>query len=381
MPISLSCDELLAWVRLGLEPGLGTRNAREALARGGLPHELYAQPMGLLGKLLGSTTLAAQLKAAPPPAIQAALDAALQWLEHPDHHLLTLADEAYPKRLLDTPDPPLVLYVNGNPELLNQPSIAVVGSRSATAAGMDNAHAFSCFLAERGWHIVSGLAQGIDTAAHEGALQARDTGANSTIAVMATGIDLVFPARNRALAHRIARDGALVSEFPLGQRALPFHFPKRNRLVAALGHGVLVVEAAQKSGSLITAKVAADLGREVFAIPGSIHSPLARGCHSLIKQGARLVETGQDILDELGQFRFPETGATSAGRTTPEPAPRTPDEDAVLAAMDNQPVSLDKLEQRSKLNAGTLGAILLRLELDGRVERLEDGTFQARPPA
>src|SRR5690606_11414069 len=199
-----------------------------------------------------------------------------------------------------THDPPAVLYVNGRAELLNRPIIAVVGARNATPGGRDNAQAFAQSLAGQGWCIASGLAHGIDAAAHRGALAA-GAQAGSTIAVMGTGIDIIYPSANLELAHRIAHEGALVSELPLGTPSVPHQFPRRNRIVAGLAKGVLVVEAARQSGSLITARLASELGREVFSIPGSIHSPLSRGCHALIRQGAKLVESGEDIVEELGQ--------------------------------------------------------------------------------
>lgn len=401
MPILLPPDELDAWLRLSLEPELGRAQARLLLAQAGMPQQIYALSVTQLARWLDAP-LATRLKAPLPESLQHTLEATRRWLECPDHHLLTLADPGYPASLLQTPDPPLLLYVNGNPTLLGRPAVAVVGSRSATAAGLDNATAFSRYLAEHQYTVVSGLAQGIDAAAHEGALQAGPQG-GSTIAVMATGIDLVFPARHRALAHRIAAQGAVVSEYPLGTHALPYHFPQRNRLVAALGQGVLVVEAAVRSGSLITARLATEMGREVFAIPGSIHSPMARGCHALIKQGAKLVESGQDILDELGQGKLawpvsgkPDAADTPRARAVRQAEPRdrplrTPQashhaslqadapETRVLEAMGYDPSSIDQLAERTGLSVGALNAWLMTLELRGTVERLEDGRFQKRP--
>lgn len=400
MPILLPPDELDAWLRLSLEPELGRAQARLLLAQAGMPQHIYALSVTQLARWLDAP-LAARLKAPLPESLQHTLEATRRWLEHPDHHLLTLADPGYPAALLQTPDPPLLLYVNGNPALLGRPAVAVVGSRSATAGGLDNATAFSRYLAEHQYTVVSGLAQGIDAAAHEGALQAGPQG-GSTIAVMATGIDLVFPARHRAQAHRIAAQGAVVSEYPLGTHALPYHFPQRNRLVAALAQGVLVVEAAVRSGSLITARLATEMGREVFAIPGSIHSPMARGCHALIKQGAKLVESGQDILDELGQGKLPlpegaapgleSPRARAARRAEPRDRPlRTPQashhaslqadapETRVLDALGYDPSSIDQLAERTGLSVGALNAWLMTLELRGAVERMEDGRFQKRP--
>jgi DNA processing protein len=401
MPLTLSIDELGAWMRLSLEPGLGPAQARSLLAAIGLPHDVYASSMGQLTKLLPQP-LAQQLKAAPSPELRASIDDALKWLDHPDHHLLTLADPVYPASLLTMHDPPLLLYVNGSVALLSRPSIAVVGARSATVAGIDNARSFSRYLAEQGWCIISGLALGIDAAAHEGALIAGPHN-GSTIAVLGTGINIVYPARNRDLAHRIAASGALVSEFPLNTRAMPYQFPKRNRLVAGLSQGVLVVEAARQSGSLITARLASEMGREVFAIPGSIHSPLSRGCHALIRQGAKLVESGHDIHEELGrpglfattksmgaatglQSMDTATDAISIGTSSDsgraslsQPVPQPSKEAAtLLESMGYEPVHVDQLSRHTGMALPRLHAFLLELELAECVFRLPDGRFQRR---
>src|SRR5690606_33843899 len=240
-------DELAAWLRLSQEPQLGAAEARNLLAVCGMPQDIYAMSASALSKLLPES-LARQLKREPDEKLQQQIDTAIAWLAQPNHHLLTLADPAYPQKLLDIHDPPLMLYVNGDASLLNKPALGIVGSRSPTAGGVDNANAFSQHLAGEGWCIVSGLALGIDAAAHKGALQAGENGGR-TIAVMGTGVDIVYPASHRELAHQIAANGALVSEFPLGTRSRPYHFPKRNRLVAGLCQGILVVEAARQSGS------------------------------------------------------------------------------------------------------------------------------------
>lgn len=422
-------EELQAWLRLSLEPGLEPAAARHLLAVAGLPQGIYAQPAATLRQWLPAG-LAAQLRQPPAPELQAGIDAASAWLAEPGHHLLTLADSAYPPSLLDLHDPPLVLYVHGDPASLRRSALAIVGARSATPAGQDNARAFARHLAAQGWCIVSGLAQGIDAAAHEGALQAGPDGAG-TVAVLGTGIDRVYPASQHALAREIAGgNGALVSEFPLGTRALPQHFPRRNRLVAALARGTLVVEAARQSGSLITARLAGELGREVFAIPGSIHSPLSRGCHALIRQGAKLVESAQDIEEELrggrseargGRRTTPRAhaGASDAGTAETEaaktgvggtgaaeaeaeadtaplagtgqagarpPAPGTPPGstgdpalDAVLAALGHDPVDTGTLAARTSLPFGELAGLLTRLQLQDRLDRLPDGRYQQRP--
>jgi DNA processing protein len=292
---------------------------------------------------------------------------ALAWLSAPDSHLVTLADLDYPRNLLEIADPPPVIYLKGRRTQLGRAAIAIVGSRQATPQGLANAEAFAAELSRGGWSIVSGLALGIDAAAHRGAL----TGPGSTLAVVGTGLDLVYPARNLALAHEIAAQGALISEFPLGTPARAGHFPRRNRLISALSRGVLVVEAALGSGSLITAREAAEQGREVFAIPGSIHAPLARGCHRLIRDGAKLVESAQDILDELGPGPTPALHAPAA----PASHAATP-HDPLLRALGHDPIDLDTLCARSGLTVEEASAKLLALELDGQVARLPGGLYQ-----
>lgn len=239
------------------------------------------------------------------------VESALEWAEQPGHHLLTLADASYPPQLLEIEDPPTLLYANGQVSLLSRPCIAIVGSRNCTPQGRTNAQAFAAALSQSGLTIVSGLACGIDAAAHHGAL----TGDGSSIAVIGTGVDRIYPASNRELARRLATDGVIVSEFPIGTPALAANFPRRNRLISGLSKGVLVVEAAERSGSLITARLAAEQGREVFAIPGSIHSPLSKGCHSLIKQGAKLVDQARDILEEFNLSPVAHSPASLAATT------------------------------------------------------------------
>lgn len=309
------------------------------------------------------------LLAGPAPA---ELDAAHAWLAQPGNSLLTLADTDYPPTLLEIADPPAVLYCKGNRALLRQPSLGIVGSRNATPQGVRDAEAFAHALSDAGLTIVSGLALGIDAAAHRGGL----AGAGASIAIIGTGIDRIYPARNKALAHALAETGLIVSEFPLGTAPLPGHFPRRNRLISGLSRGVLVVEAAPDSGSLITARVATEQGRDVFAIPGSIHSPLARGCHALIKQGAKLVESAADILDELAWVqqdlapprRHPDALPADA-RVDPAPNP-------VLDALDGAPITLDTLVQRTGLTLEALSAKLLALELDGQIASLPGGRYQ-----
>jgi len=285
--------------------------------------------------------------------------------------VLVLGDPRYPDALLNTADPPLLLYARGRVGLLAAASIAIVGSRNPTVQGAENARAFAAHLGRAGYALVSGLALGIDAAAHEGALE----GGSGTIAVVGTGLDRVYPARHRALAQRIVEAGLIVSEFAIGTPALPPNFPIRNRVIAGIAGATLVVEAALRSGSLITARLAAEAGREVFAIPGSIHSPQARGCHSLIKQGAQLVDSAADILDTLAGTSFGAGPAPSRGR---EGAKResTGREDPLLAALGYDPIGLDALVARTGQSAAELSARLLDLELSGRVARLPGQQFQ-----
>lgn len=403
MPKTPPTEELRAWLRLSLEPGLGPAQARALLAAIGLPQDIYALPAASLVRHV-PPELAHQLRRPPSAETAAAIDRTMEWLEQPGHHILTLADPDYPRALLDIHDPPLLLYANGNVGLLSRPCLAVVGARSATPGGTDNARAFARHLAAQGWSIVSGLALGIDAAAHDGALQAGPEG-GSTIAVLGTGIDIVYPARHRSLAHQVAEHGVLISELPLGTRALPYQFPKRNRLVAGLCGGVLVVEAARQSGSLITARLAGELGREVFAIPGSIHSPLSRGCHALIRQGAKLVESAEDIYEELrgpiqGKIPVPvpsprvsrDAGATGrlgrrANAASSKPATgvdhqradtetRNADATSVLDALGYDPVHPDILVQRTGMDVTRLTTTLLDLELGEVITRLSDGCYQ-----
>ncbi len=381
MPHHFTSEERQAWLRLSLEPDLGPAQARQLLAALGLPHHIYHSSASTLAHHV-PPALAAQMSQDPSDELLAAIAQAQAWLAEPRHHLLTLADPSYPASLLDLHDPPLVLYANGDQALLRTPGLAMVGARSATLSGQETARDFAGALAAQGWCIISGLAAGIDQAAHQGALRAGPQG-GGTIAVMGTGMDLVYPAAHRDLAHQIAEHGLLLSELPLGTRALPHHFPRRNRLVAALSKGVLVVEAARQSGSLITARLGGELGREVFAIPGSIHSPLSRGCHALIRQGAKLVESAQDILDELGAARpepaaSPALGSTASLFAYPD---NVPDElRPILERIDFAPLSPDQLLRRTGLLATELPAILAELELAGCIEALPDGRYQRLKP-
>lgn len=345
------------WLRLTLIPGIGGETQRKLLAAFGLPEAIFAAGrLAVRGVIGGKADLLFDTDNAE------AIDHALAWAEEPGHSLVTLADEAYPKTLLEIADPPTLLYVRGRTELLNTPSLAIVGSRNATRQGMQTAEAFAKTLASHGRTVVSGLALGIDTAAHHGALAA----GGNTVAVVGTGVDRLYPARNRELALTIARQGAIISEFPLGTPAIAANFPRRNRLISGLSAGVLVVEAAPESGSLITARLAAEQGREVFAIPGSIHSPVARGCHQLIKQGAKLVETAQDILEEIANPTCP----------APDMKASAVDADPVLAALGHDPCGVDELAERTGFAADTLLPSLLALELAGQVAMLPGNRYQ-----
>lgn len=353
--------DLEAWLRLSLLPGLGHQSLRRLLLALGNPEAVLAAGQGTLRTLV-SEKLAVAISNGGADA--SSWSSVGPWLENPLNRIVTLADAEYPKSLLEIPDPPPLLYVKGRLDLLNRRGFAIVGSRNATAQGLANAEAFAAALSNAGLTIISGLALGIDAAAHRGGL----AGSSSTIAVIGTGLDVVYPARNRDLAHRIAESGALVSEFPLGTPALAANFPRRNRLICGLSGGCLVVEAAISSGSLITARLAADQGREVFAIPGSIHSPLAKGCHALIKQGAKLVESAQDVLEELGMQPAPQKGP--AVNAAPE------ENHPLLKHLGFEPVDLDTLQQRSGLSIGDINTALTALELAGAVEGLPGGRWQ-----
>lgn len=351
-------EGLAAWLRLTLIPGIGGETQRKLLAAFGLPEAVFAA-----GRLAARGVIGDRADLLFDFDPSEAVDRSLAWARQPGQRLLTLADAAYPPLLLETPDPPSILYVRGNFGLLQKPGIAIVGSRNPTPQGMQTAETFARALAAKGLGIVSGLALGIDAAAHRGALAA----AGATIAVIGTGADRVYPARNKELALAIAGQGAIVSEFPLGTPAIAANFPRRNRIISGLSRGVLVVEAALESGSLITARLAAEQGREVFAIPGSIHSPVARGCHRLIKQGAKLVETAQDILEELGSHPA-DLGAS--------PVAATAGDSAILDALGYDPCALDDLMDRTGISADLLLGELLTLELDGRIAALPGNRYQ-----
>ena len=294
------------------------------------------------------------------------------WLEEPHRCLIEPESPDMPELLRQIPDPPTLLYLVGSKDVLHLPALAIVGSRNPTRGGIQNAYEFSRHLARAGFCIVSGLAQGIDTAAHQGALD----GGGQTVAFLGHGIDRVYPAENRMLAHRIAENGALCSEYPLGSPPRREHFPQRNRLISGLSLGTLVVEAARRSGSLISARLAGEQGREIFAIPGSIHNPLSRGCHQLIKQGAKLVECAEDIVSELSPLvghllRSAEIPATAAPGTVEHDA----DYETLLATLSYDPASADQLAQHSGLTIDQVSSMLLILELEGKVQMQAGGRY------
>jgi len=349
---------LLPWLALEAIPGLGPETARRLLAAYPDVRSIFAAPASQLKALVGDKIAAALAQ----PIAAATHRVALDWLAQPDAHLIVWTDPAYPEPLRALPDPPMWLYLKGDPATLARPLFAIVGSRNATPQGRRDAQAFAQTLAEAGLTIVSGLAEGIDTSAHEGGLAGNGAG----VAVVGTGLDRVYPAKNRGLAHRLAAGGALVSEFALGTPPKPGHFPRRNRIISGLSLGVLVIEAAPQSGSLITARMAAEQGREVFAIPGSIHSALSKGCHQLIKQGAKLVESAADILEELNLPWVLEMAARNAA-ARPDP---------LLDLMGASPVGLDELALRAGLTVDSLSAMLFTHEMEGRVAVLPGGLYQ-----
>jgi len=425
--LALELGEVQHWLGLSQLKAAHRRTAISALREYGTPTAVFESVPDLRERF--GKPFAQSILALPHVALHHAAECALAWRNvDPDtRHIVALADPAYPSRLLQAADPPLLLFVHGQLELLARPSIAVVGSRKPSQQGQENAYAFSRALTQAGWTIVSGLAQGIDARAHQAALDetkakaAEAKGANmagaparaSTIAVIGTGIDVIYPWQHRSLSDAISGAGAIVSEWPLGTPARAAHFPQRNRLIAALSHGVLVVEATLRSGSLITARIANDIGRDVFAIPGSIHAPQSRGCHALIKEGAKLVDSVDDILSELTQTELPKslsgmiasaltataprerpcpsegddsqgwsdkTRATDAGRyrrraspSQPAPPARTPPDDdiarQVLDLLGHDPATADTLAERGRWDAATLIGTLTRLEIGGWVEQ------------
>jgi DNA processing protein len=353
-------DDLVAWLRLTLSPGVFEPWQRALLREFGTPARAVAAPLsGALDVV--PRHVAEGLQQGPSAET---LERTLRWLDQPGHRLVALGDPDYPRMLLQIADPPTVLYVIGRTDLLNAPGLAIVGSRNASPRGMQDAQAFAHALSDAGLAIVSGLALGIDAEAHRGGL----AGASSSLAVLGTGADVIYPKRNAELAARLAQEGALITEFPIGTPPVRENFPRRNRLISGLARGVLVVEAALPSGSLVTAKAAIEQNREVFAIPGSIHSPFSRGCHHLIRQGAKLVETTADVLEEL---RMP-AGAPSIA----EPAKLPREQAALLAAMGAAPVTIDQLAAATRRSAAEVAACISVLEIAGVIASAAGGRFQ-----
>jgi DNA processing protein len=355
-------DRVDAWAMLA-QKALPQRVLAELLRAFGDPRALLKASRRELAAVVPPAAVERMLAPIPPDR----LDVTRGWLADPSHELVAWDDAEFPRALLDLGDAPPILFIVGRRELLNRPSLAIVGSRNATPQGIDNARAFAAALSEAGVTIVSGLALGIDAAAHRGALG----GGGSTVAVVGTGLDRVYPARHRDLAHEIAERGTLLSEFAPGTPPLKENFPRRNRLISGLSRGVLVIEATLSSGSLITARLAGDQGRDVFAVPGSIHSPFSKGPHKLIREGAKLVETAQDVMEEM----------KLAGIVAPSLSPPTDVEvgqshAALLDAMAHDPVDVDTLIARTRLPADTIAAVLTELELSGRIAALPGGRWQ-----
>ncbi len=359
-------EALRYWLALLHAPGVGVGVFNRLL-------EQFPEPRDLFQSRGSGLKLKAGLQAYLRAPDWKAVDRDLEWMAGPGHHIISCNDVCYPELLTQISDPPPLLFVHGDPDYLGSPQIAMVGSRNPSASGRRTAIDFASFLASAGITITSGLAIGIDGAAHEGALDA----GGKTIAVTGTGLDRVYPARNKALAHRIVEQGALVSEFPVGTPPLRGHFPRRNRIISALSMGTLVVEAAQRSGSLITARLSTEQGREVFAIPGSIHNPLSRGCHSLIRQGAKLVETAADIIEELrpllGTLALANAGETSTREQ--EKNAWDADYQHLLDSMGYDPVTVDQLIKRSGFSTEAVSSMLLLLELEGHISSVPGGKF------
>ena len=383
----MEATELQGWLRLGLTDGVGDVTARTLLQRFGLPEAIFQATEAELSGCVTVRQTQALLRV--PDGLEHLLESTLQWLQDDPgrRRILTLGDEDYPAALLDTEDPPLMLYAMGRVEALADhfaqcaaTGIAVVGSRNPTPQGVQNARQFAEALGQAGLTVVSGLALGIDGAAHEGALAGYASSGLATIAVVGTGLDRVYPRSHRDLAHQICDRGLLLSEYPLGTPPLSANFPKRNRIISGLCKGTLVVEAALKSGSLITARLAVEQGKDVFAIPGSIHATQARGCHALIKQGAKLVESAEDILEELNFTATPHASMDTSGNSEPHAsaieASLSGLELGLLDSMGFDPCGLDAIQARSGIDTATLQALLMGLELAGWVARLPGGKFQ-----
>ena len=357
--------DLESWLNLHLIEGLGNESIRRLLVAFGHPQAVFSATDASLQRIVKEPVI----KRIKQGANREKIANVFKWLEDPANAVITLADADYPAQLLNISDPPPLLYFKGRRELLQFPALAVVGSRNATPQGLSNAEEFSESASNAGLCIISGMALGIDTAAHQGGLRGRA----ASIAIVGTGLDIVYPAKNHTLAHQLAKQGALISEFPLGTPAIGRNFPRRNRIISGMSRACLVIEAALHSGSLITARQALEQGREVMAIPGSIHSPLAKGCHTLIKQGAKLVENVQDILDELNYLPLAPCKQT---QNTINDRSGLGENAALLNHLGYDAVDVDTLCARSGLTAEVVSAMLLTLELDGQVSSLPGGWYQ-----
>ena len=358
------------WLRLSRIPGLGSTGLLALL-------QVFQDPENILGAshvqlraVVGDNT--ELLNAITSDPDREVLQTDLAWLAQDDSHLISILDTNYPPLLREIPDAPVLLYIRGEPDCLSMPQIAMVGSRNPTPAGSENARAFARVLTQGGLTVTSGFALGIDAAAHQGAIEA----GGNTIAIVGTGVDRVYPARNHELAHQIVKRGAIVSEYPLGTPPLRENFPRRNRIISGLSLGTLVVEAAMRSGSLITARLAAEQGREVFAIPGSIHSPLSKGCHRLIRQGAKLVETANDIIEELGAL-VDSLKQVSDTEVNVDPAqPEADEQYPLLEYLGYDPIDINALVELSGLTPEAISSMLLDMELAGKVQSCAGGKYQ-----
>ena len=367
--VEISPTDLNLWLSLNQIPGLGNATFCQLLAKFGSPEGIFGAKIAQLREIVSDDIALKISKGVDVDAIAPTL----KWLEKDNVHLVTLADSSYPQKLLEISNPPALLYAIGNLHWLNHPTIAMVGSRSATPQGEKNAEDFAKSLCEQGLCVASGMALGIDGAAHRGALKAN----GATIAVVGTGLDIVYPARHRDLAHKIAERGLILSEFPLGTPSKAQNFPRRNRLISGLSLGCLVVEANIESGSLITARLSVEQGREVFAIPGSIHSPVTKGCHQLIKQGAKLVESVQDILEEINWA----TMVNSLPNISPsgllaDLAPNSPQANTVLDLMGFDAINFEQLRTTTSLTTEALSSMLMLLELENKIKSLAGGHYQ-----
>ena len=365
----LSSTDLNLWLWLNHIPGLGNAAFCQLLAKFGSPEGIFSAKLNQLREIVNDEIAQKISKGVNVDAIAPTL----KWLEKDNVHLITLADSTYPQKLLEVSNPPALLFAIGHLHWLNHPTIAMVGSRSPTPQGEKNAEDFAKSLCEQGLCVVSGMALGIDGAAHRGALKAN----GATIAVVGTGLDIVYPARHRDLAHKIAERGLILSEFPLGTPSKAQNFPRRNRLISGLSLGCLVVEANIESGSLITARLAAEQGREIFAIPGSIHSPVTKGCHQLIKQGAKLVESVQDILEEINWPNIANSlPSISPSGLLGDLAPNSLQVNTALDLMGFDAMSFEQLRTSTRLTTEALSAMLMLLELENKIKSLAGGHYQ-----